>query len=142
MNKNRNLEIVNEYGDQAQLTFGTEFGYYASQIDFESMMVFCYEFNSDAWAKSNGYRLNIIKRENFHKLAFTNNIINFKSTATLLDHTVYIEAKEEDWKILDKNAFSLIQHKWRVFLSKNISGYREHFNETRILTTENIKYAI
>ena len=142
MNRNRNLEIVNEYGDQIQLQFGTEFGYFASQMDFELIMEFCHEFNSDSWIKLNGYRLSIISRENFYKLGFTNTLINLKSTATLLDHTVFIEAKDEDWKKIDKKSFSLLQSKWRLFLAKNIKGYREHFNNSCILKTETANYAI
>lgn len=142
MNRNRILEIVHEYGDQIQLNFGTEFGYFASQLDFEDILNFCEEFNTINLVKLNGYRLSVISSENPYMLNFTNYYTNLNSTAKLLDHTVYIEAKNEDWKKIDKPAFSLLQSKWRNFLAKNIYGYREHFNSTCTLETETISYSI
>lgn len=137
MNRERNLEIVNENGDQVQLNYGAEFGYFVSRLDENDIIEFCEIFNKRSWALEHLYRLTHNLAANTYNITLTLFSANISLPVYLLDHSVYIDATKEGWNKIDDTLFSLLQTEWRKFLSHNIRGYSEHFNNTRVLNAEN-----
>lgn len=139
MNNIKNLQIISEFGDHIQLAYGAEFGYYASQMDYDLILTFCENFNAK---NLQNYKLSLVSQEHPHTLNLRNEFTGLNVSIKLLDHSIFIQAKEDDWKKIDKHTFNLIQTSWRRFLANNIVGYREHFNNSCILTTEHACYSL
>ena len=142
MNSVDNLQIISEYGDHIQLAYGAEFGYYASQMDCNVISKFCNIFNNQESMKLMGFTLKPISSENPYTLSLQNLYLNLNVDVKLLDHSVFIQAKEEDWKHINKDVFNTLQAGWRKFLAKHIVDYRDHFNNSYVLTTEHFCYSI
>lgn len=142
MNSIENLQIISEYGDHIQLAYGAEFGYYASQMDCNLISKFCSIFNDKDSMKLMGFALKPISSENPHTLCLQNLYTNLNVNVKLLDHSVFIQAKEDDWKKINKDVFNILQISWRKFLAINIVDYRDHFNNSYVLTTEHSCYSI
>lgn len=145
MNSRTNLELVEEFGDKVQLNYGKEFGYFANRITDEQLMYFCEDVNITTFAVLKGYHLSV---EFYNDMLTTSRIFlknyynNLCVEVKLLDHTVFINATNAEWRKIERTIFEIILKVWRKFLSKHIPEYKEHFNNTLVLDQQNNIYTI
>jgi hypothetical protein len=58
---------------------------------------------------------------------------SLRVSVRLLDHSIFIEANENDWTKISKALFYSLQEEWKNFLTLHISEYKEHMRKTTIL---------
>lgn len=137
MNREKNLEIVNKFGDQIELKYGNEYGYYAKNISDLQLQEFCNKANSNAWIHRNRFYLQPeYKKSNTLKVALVNLSKSLKVDLYLLDHTIFIDANTSEWIDIDESTFEIIQNEWRLFMQKNVDSYYEHLMITSVLNEE------
>ena len=145
MNRLKNLELIEEFGDKIQLDYGKEFGYFAKTITDEQLINFCDKVNITPYASIKGYHLTI---EFYDDMLSTSRIFlknynkNLNVQVKLLDHTIFIQATNSEWTKIEKGIFELLLREWHKFLSRHIPEYKEHFNNTLILDQQGTKYSI
>lgn len=140
MNKFKNIDIVEKHGDKIQLEFGAEFGFFAKQLSRKHITSFCDQFNIEPWVSLNGYYLTSKYNSNDYTITLTKGSI-LRVTVKLLDHSIYIDATEQDWMNIEKNLFMLLQKSWRNYLSNHIKEYGDHLRNTFILANLDPAYS-
>ena len=140
MNRHTNFELVCQYGDYTQMKYGNQFGYYAKEITLDKINRFCNEVNFDPYVRNTGYHLTTKQApvNNDYVVTLRNNEKFLMVPVMLLDHCVYIDATTEDWINIDKDFFVALQRVWVDFLSKNVKGYRNHYEKTALLSQQDL----
>ena len=142
MNKLKNIAFIERHGDGLQLEFGAEFGFFAKQLDRNKINEFCAQFNAEPWINEHGYFLTSKYNSNDYILTLSNPNLSLRVSVKLLDHSIYIDAIEQDWMKIEKILFILLQKAWRNFMAENISEYDEHIRKTFVLANLETVYAI
>ncbi len=143
MNKDVNLEMVYNFGDSTQLEYGNQFGYFAKELNRDKIIKFCNEVNFESMMLNNGYNLTVRNSANNgdYFVTLTNLDKSLCIKLKLLDHCVYFDAIAEDWIKIDYDFFNLVQEKWVKFLSKNVLGYKAHYDNTVLLSKQELAYS-
>ena len=128
MNREKNSELVTSFGDHLQLMCGIDAGSFAKRIDNEHLKSFCKQFNIAA--RHTEYALEATETYQIFLRNFNNQIV---VKVYLLDHTVFLDATDEQWKTIREDIFNYLQNEWRKYMAKHIAEYRDHFNTTLIL---------
>ena len=130
MDKSDNLKLVRYFGDDIQLEFGNEFGYYAKNLSKDLIYKFCNEVNFNEAIQKSGFmfltcidsdnrKLNVIAINRTHDLSIT---------VKLLDNSLYFIANEKEWSLISDKMFSTVQNLWRKFIAKHSLEYQKHLN--------------
>jgi len=133
MNRQENSELVTAFGDHFQLMYGVDVGHFAKKIDDEKLRDFCSKINHAA--RHTGCSLSIPENalNNSYRVILRNFNKRYVVCVALLDHTIFIDANDEQWKEINDGIFFYLQTEWRKFMAKHIAEYRGHLNTTLIL---------
>lgn len=133
MNREQNSELVISFGDHLQLMYGVEMGTFAKRIEDKKLVDFCQQFNIAA--RHTGYSLSMTEKtsNSVYKIIFRNFNKRISVPAAFLDHTVFLDATEEEWKEINEQIFFYLQKEWRKFMAKHIDEYRGYINTTLVL---------
>ena len=120
MDKFDNLRLIRSFGDEIQLEYGNEFGYYAKNLTNDQIYKFCNEANFNENIQKSGFvflacidtdtrKINVVASNKKHGLSVT---------VKLLDNSIYFVASDKEWSLIDKKMFSSVQNLWRKFIAK------------------------
>ena len=135
MDKRDNLRLVRNVGDDIQLEYGNEFGYYAKNLTNDQLYKFCNEANFNDAIQESGFvflacedketkKINIIAQNQTKRLA-----VQLK----LLDNSLYFVANEKEWALIDEKMFKTAQNLWRNFMAKHNWEYQKNLNMLDVL---------
>jgi len=130
MNKNDNLRLIRKFGDEIQLQFGNEFGYYAKDITDEQLYKFCNEANINDHVKKSGFRIEACEDKLTKKveLIAVNQRLSLSVELKLFDNSLYFNADDKEWPLIDETMFLTVQKLWRKFIAKHNWEYQKHLN--------------
>ena len=130
MDKYDNLKLVRSFGDDIQLEFGNEFGYYAKNLTNNQIFKFCNELNFNDVIQKSGFQFLIIIDSQTRKLDVVaqNKKHKLNVLVKLLDNSLFFVANDEDWALIDEKMFSTAQNLWRKFIAKHSLEYQKHLN--------------
>ena len=127
MNKNENIKLIHNAGDQIQFTYGDEFGFFANQLSDEQLIKFCRLINREALSLELGYCLILTKLTKEKNSIYVRNISkNLEFSIKLLDHSIYFSASDANWDKIDESFFYLVQNKWFKFLEEEVEDCQQH----------------
>ena len=115
MNKNDNLRLIMSYGDDIQLEFGNEFGYYAKHITNDQLYKFCNEANINELVKKSGFMFTAYENKETNKMSIfaVNRDYGLSIPLKLLDNSLYFVANDNEWRLIDEDMFNAVQKIWR-----------------------------
>ena len=127
MNKLKNIEIIHAAGDQIQLQYGQEFGYFAKKITNEQLIEFCHIVNRDNLVSKLGYNITLTRTETGKTILYARNFKqNFHFPIKLFDRSIYFTTDDATWAKIDESFFSAVQKQWFKFLENNLEECRSH----------------
>lgn len=130
MNKNDNLRFIINCGDDIQLEFGNEFGYYAKNITNDLLYKFCNELNFNEFVKKSGFMFVAYENKETNNVSIlaVNQAYRLSIPLKLFDNSLYFIANDKEWELIDENMFNAVQKIWRKFIAKHILEYQKHLN--------------
>ena len=130
MNKNDNLRLIMSCGDDIQLEFGNEFGYYAKHITNDQLYKFCNEANINELVKKSGFMFTAYENKETNKMSIfaVNRDYGLSIPLKLLDNSLYFVANDNEWRLIDEDMFNAVQKIWRNFIAKHIWEYKKNLN--------------